>query len=83
MYARRSAVITLLVSLLIVLMSSLPANAAPRIAFDSEAVDYGSVPFDHMVTHEFRFINEGDEPLRITGPFCHEGLIMARVLDGC
>lgn len=71
------------VSLLLLQLCAFPAAAEPRIAFDGEAVDYGRVPFNQMVTHTFRFTNEGTEPLHITGPFCHENLIMAKTLEGC
>lgn len=76
---------TLLAAALILLVSgfALPAYGAPRIAFDRESVDYGPVPFDHPVTHSFRYTNVGDEPLEITGKFCHDELIMAKTLEGC
>lgn len=82
MHSTRNAVIAL-ASLLFVLGSSLPAAGAPRIAFLQEAVDYGPLPYGKMVSHIFHFTNVGDEPLRITGKFNQEGLIMSRVLKGC
>ncbi|MCH7923345.1 MAG: hypothetical protein IH975_09970 [Nitrospinae bacterium] len=69
--------------LLFVLGASPPAAGFPQIAFDREAVDYGPVAYEQMVVHSFRFTNIGTEPLRVTGRFCHDELIMAKVLEGC
>ena len=43
------------------------AIAQPQIAFDSTTHDFGTFEEETgKVTHEFKFVNTGDEPLLIT-----------------
>ena len=39
---------------------------APEIVFESENIDYGTIPYDSDGTREFKFKNTGKEPLIIT-----------------
>jgi hypothetical protein len=79
----RNASIAVACLLFVLGASPPPAAGSPQIAFDREVVDHGPVAYEQVVVHRFRFTNEGTEPLRITGWFCHDDLIMAQVLDGC
>lgn len=44
--------------------SASPAQG-PRLIFDETVFDFGKVPFNKKVQHEFVFRNSGTEPLRI------------------
>lgn len=44
------------------------AAGRPRIAFDETSHDFGRVPYDREVRHEFRYRNVGDAPLTIGAP---------------
>jgi len=45
---------------------SAPNPNAPKITFKEETFDFGSIPEGPQVTHEFKFRNEGKEPLILT-----------------
>ena len=38
-------------------------QAGPRIAFDETVYDFGKVPFNQKVEHNFTFRNVGNQPL--------------------
>lgn len=40
-------------------------TGGPRLAVDSEFIDFGSVRFEKFVTARFRLRNVGDQPLRL------------------
>lgn len=43
-----------------------PNPNAPKLSFKEETFDFGAIPEGPQVTHEFKFKNEGKEPLVLT-----------------
>lgn len=52
-------------------------SQGPRLVFPQPVADYGEVPIDQAVVHQFTFTNQGDAPLII------EGQPAVKTLAGC
>ncbi len=42
-----------------------PPRGGPRLVVDRDLIDFGTVPFDHVVQARFHVRNVGDQPLRL------------------
>ncbi len=51
--------------LLILLLITTSCQSAPKIVFDTQIHNFGTVKQNVAVSHTFRFINQGKDPLHI------------------
>ncbi len=52
--------------IIVAMLAIIPAWAKPKIVFEENAHDFGNIKEDTKnVSYDFRFVNEGDEPLVI------------------
>ena len=56
----------------------LTTNALPAFAWTETAFDFGKIKQNNPVTHEFRFVNKGAEPLLITSVQASCGCTVAK-----